>query len=169
MARTAVPTFTTGQIVTAAFMNTYMKDNEAEHWAQIQSIESDLSLIKPVNIASVYGCSSSIPNNSETAISWKYNGIVDPSGMHSETVEPEKINILTTGYYVVSLNVMFDLNGAGSRACRIFIGNTLLSAVSFPANSTLTNGGSVTQILKLVSGQYLVAKAWQNSGGALNL
>jgi hypothetical protein len=42
MTRTAVPTFTTGQIVTAAFMNTYMKDNEAEHWSRISSLENNI-------------------------------------------------------------------------------------------------------------------------------
>lgn len=35
MARAAIPTYTTGDLVTAAHGNTYWRDNEAAHWAKI--------------------------------------------------------------------------------------------------------------------------------------
>jgi len=41
MTRNAIPTYTTGQVVSAAHANTYWRDNEAEHWAQIQALQSN--------------------------------------------------------------------------------------------------------------------------------
>ena len=35
MARNEIPTYVTGQLVTAAHGNTYWRDNEAAHWAKI--------------------------------------------------------------------------------------------------------------------------------------
>jgi hypothetical protein len=39
MARTAVPTSTTNDLVTAAWFNTYLRDNEAAHWAAIADLQ----------------------------------------------------------------------------------------------------------------------------------
>jgi len=40
MARAAIPTYTTGDLITAAHGNTYWRDNEAAHWAEITAIEA---------------------------------------------------------------------------------------------------------------------------------
>ena len=41
MTRNAIPTYVTGQVLTAAHLNTYLRDNEAEHWAQILALQTN--------------------------------------------------------------------------------------------------------------------------------
>lgn len=43
MARSSIPTYTTGDLVTAAHANTYWRDNEAAHWAEIQALDTAIS------------------------------------------------------------------------------------------------------------------------------
>jgi len=47
MARNAIPTYVTGQVLTAAHLNTYLRDNEAEHWAQILALNANWQSYTP--------------------------------------------------------------------------------------------------------------------------
>lgn len=49
-AREAIPTYTVGQMITAAHMNKYIRDNEAAHWEVIQGIVDSFAV--PNKIAS---------------------------------------------------------------------------------------------------------------------
>ena len=46
MSRSAIPTYTTNQIITAAHGNTYWRDNEAAHWSLIGDVPQDYELIQ---------------------------------------------------------------------------------------------------------------------------
>lgn len=48
MARSAIPLYTTNQLITAAHGNTYWRDNEAAHWAAIQG---GMVLIETIEVA----------------------------------------------------------------------------------------------------------------------
>jgi hypothetical protein len=51
MARTAIPTSTTNDLVTAAWFNTYLRDNEAAHWAVIGANEAAIGKIYSGRVA----------------------------------------------------------------------------------------------------------------------
>jgi len=51
MARTAIPTSTTNDLVTAAWFNTYLRDNEATHWAVIGANEAAIGKIYSGRVA----------------------------------------------------------------------------------------------------------------------
>ena len=46
MARTEIPSYTINQLITAAHANTYLKDNEAAHWALISDMDYECNLIE---------------------------------------------------------------------------------------------------------------------------
>jgi len=46
MSRSAIPTYTTNQIITAAHGNSYWRDNEAAHWSLIGDVPQDYELIQ---------------------------------------------------------------------------------------------------------------------------
>lgn len=55
MARTAIPTVTTGDLATAAWANTYLRDNEAAHWSEMHKahiVEGRLTLESGVPVSS---------------------------------------------------------------------------------------------------------------------
>ncbi len=52
MSRTAIPTYTTSQVIDAAHANTYWADNEAAHWEEIAAIEGSFELIEKITLPS---------------------------------------------------------------------------------------------------------------------
>jgi hypothetical protein len=170
MTRTAIPTFTTGQIVTAAFMNTYLKDNEAEHWSRISSLENNIIPLQRQDVA-VVGRDSvqSIANNSEVILQWNVNSYITNPSMHSTSSNPDKIYAVNSGVHLVTLNGGFVPNGTGQRhlAIRLVGGSTL----AFEGQLGLSIEGnffSLAAMVYLTAGQYVYATAWQSSGAALD-
>jgi len=52
MSRTAIPTYTTSQVIDAAHANMYWRDNEAAHWDAIDAIEGSFELIQKITLPS---------------------------------------------------------------------------------------------------------------------
>ena len=48
MARAAIPTVNTGDLATAAWANTYLRDNEAAHWAEI-ALKANATQLRPAD------------------------------------------------------------------------------------------------------------------------
>lgn len=170
MTRTAVPTFTTGQIVTAAFMNTYMKDNEAEHWSRISSLENNIIPLQRQDVA-IVGMNSvqSIGNNSEVVLQWNVNSYVSDLGMHSISSNPDKLYAVNDGVHLITLNGGFVPNGTGQRHLAIrLVGGTTLAFEGQLGLSLEGNFFSLAAIVYLNAGQYVYATAWQTSGAALD-
>ena len=170
MTRNAVPTFTTGQIVTAAFMNTYLKDNEAEHWSRISSLENNIIPLQRQD-AAIVGRDSvqSIGNNTEVVLEWNVNAYVSDLGMHSTSSNPDKLYAVNDGVHLITLNGGFVPNGTGQRhlAIRLVGGSTL----AFEGQLGLSIEGnffSLAAMVYLTAGQYVYATAWQSSGAALD-
>jgi hypothetical protein len=109
----------------------------------------------------------SIANNAYTAISWDTE-TWDTAGMHDAT-NPTRITITEAGKYLVTFHGPFDINGSGVRAWQIYkngaqaiadhIDNTLAAIEPFMGCTT---------IAEFAVGDYLEARVYQNSGGALN-
>lgn len=52
MSRTAIPTYTTSQVIDAAHANTYWSDNEAAHWSAISALAGSFELIEKITLPS---------------------------------------------------------------------------------------------------------------------
>jgi len=170
MTRTAVPTFTTGQIVTAAFMNTYLKDNEAEHWSRISSLENNIIPLQRQDVA-IVGRNSvqSIANNSEVVLQWNVDSHVTDPGMHSTSSNTDKLFAVHNGVHLITLNGGFVPNGTGQRHLAIrLVGGTTLAFEGQLGLSLEGNFFSLAAIVYLDAGQYVYATAWQTSGAALD-
>lgn len=170
MARNAIPTFTTNQLITAAFMNTYIKDNEAEHWGRISSLENQIIQLQRQDVAIVgRNSAQSIGNNTEVSLQWNVNSHVTDPGMHSTSSNPDKLYAVNSGVYLITLNGGFVPNGNGQRhiAIRLVGGSTL----AFEGQLGLSIEGnffSLAAMVYLTAGQYVYATAWQSSGAALD-
>jgi hypothetical protein len=99
----------------------------------------------------------------------------DPSGMHSTGTNPERINILTTGYYLIVFQFEWTANSTGTRSLNIrlndptstAVAGTSLAYLGGPASS-LVNRQQLTTVESLTSGDYISCYVWQNSGSNLN-
>ena len=52
MSRTAIPTYTTSQVIDASHANTYWADNEAAHWSAISALAGSFELIEKITLPS---------------------------------------------------------------------------------------------------------------------
>lgn len=166
MTRTAIPNFTTGQIITAAFANAYFRDNEAEHWNQISALSAAVNTkyVAVVSMDAVQLISSGV----ETNVLWSKNDYVDPSSMHSISVNKERLIAPVIGVYLITLFSSFEYNANGNRwaAIRNQNGTTLCHM----GGITNVNDGSflsLSVITLLNANDYVYARVSQNSGVAL--
>jgi hypothetical protein len=114
----------------------------------------------------------SVPNNSQTAVTFDTNRY-DPYGMHSTSSNTSRITIPTgwAGTYVISGTAAYAaVNTTGERDLNIGLngGNSIASVTTFPS-ATIATGITITTIYRLAVGDYVELRAYQNSGGALNL
>ncbi len=80
-----------------------------------------------------------------------------------------QIDIPLDGIYLVSLNIRFAANSTGTRWCGIYKSGSAFQFGVQSAPPTKTCDINVVALMKLTSTQYLTAKCFQNSGGALNV
>lgn len=160
MAWTTPTTFTTGNVLTAAQLNTNLRDNTN-------------FLFDPPACIATRASNQSIPNAAGTLVSFTTADIVDTDTMHSTSTNPQNITFNTAGLYLVTINVEFDTNATGSR--RVWVADNLGSNFLICAVSNSAIGGS-DQVQLCATGLYAaaaasaaVARVYQNSGGALNL
>ncbi len=166
MTRTAIPSFTTGQIVTAAFANTYFRDNEAEHWNQISALNAAVNTkyIAVVSMNAVQLISSGVG----TDVLWSKNDYVDPSSMHSTSVNKERLIAPVRGVYLITLFSSFEYNATGFRMASIR--NQDGTTLCHMGGVTNVNDGSslsLSIITLLNANDYVYAHLYQNSGAAL--
>lgn len=178
MARNAIPTFTTNQLITAAFMNTYIKNNEAEHWSRITAMEGNLSNLLLKDVAIVGRTSNIVIDNGvESIIDWNQNISVSPPEMHSESVDKDKIYVKTAGYYLIVLNAGFEYHQTGTRRFSIwrntnpsFLGTMIARETQNPPNTALEeNHFSLSVIAHLNTDEFIRASACQGSGVPLSI
>jgi hypothetical protein len=94
MARTAIPTSTTNDLVTAAWFNTYLRDNEAAHWAVIGANEAAIGKIYSGRVAAA-GTAIKLPSG--------WSSTKTATGKYTITH-----NLGTTNYTIVAIaNIRF--------------------------------------------------------------
>lgn len=111
----------------------------------------------------------SISNNALTAISFDTE-LWDSSSVWTVTT-PTKLFIPTTGKYLVTGTIGWDINNTGYRECRIrHNGATYLSYVNCsPVTGVVTRQNITLPPHQFTAGDYLEMEGYQNSGGNLNV
>lgn len=129
----------------------------------------DLASIALNSSISLKGATTaSIPNNAETFVGWnvenfKYNMT------HSNGSNIEIVTTTATGLMQVNVTIEFAANATGVRKALLYREADMLQEweVIPGAAQIVTVGGSY--LVTVTAGQSLTIKAFQNSGGALNI
>lgn len=149
-------TWTTGELVTKAIMDTHIRDNQ-------------LFLYTPPMAHVFNSAGISIPNNSVTALSFDSERY-DTDGIHSPTTYPTRLTCNTAGVYLLTANIRWALNANGHRGIFFQLG----SGVSFAGNTivpvpTIPIYQSLAGVYRLAVGDYVEVVVIQTSGAALGV
>jgi hypothetical protein len=157
---TAPFTYTTGQVLTAANLNTYLRDNTdflggaARPHARVFN-SANQSLTTAVTLAPVL-------YDSER---------VDVGAIHSTVTNTGRLTVPTGagGWWMVGLNAAIATNTTGSRQCAIRVNGTTTIAIASAPGANVDNVFAMVTAYQVAAGDYFDSTAFQNSGGALNL
>lgn len=160
MAWTTPETAVAGQVLTAAYLNTNVRDNTS-------------FLFSPPMVKASRLTTQSIANVTDTFATWTTQDI-DTDNMFAPTSDTITIN--TTGVYLCQAQVVFASNGTGNRFVHIVKNDdatpsfTLNIATGFlPGNATNNLIVSCSTIAALTATDTLKVIVFQGSGGALNI
>lgn len=94
----------------------------------------------------------------------------DTDTMHDLVVNPERITIKTAGIYIITFHAKWASNTTGYRRAGIILNaSTWKAEQRLDAPNTTNVSHNITTHLQLSIGDYLRARAYQNSGGDLNM
>lgn len=157
MSWTPPATASVGTLETAALWNTNVRDNL-------------LWLSSPDRVRATMGNSQSIPDSTVTAVTWTSADTYDTNSMHSTSSNPSRITIKTSGLYAVAVNIWFAANATGYRQLWLYKNGSALGLyVQNPSPGTGACNANLYDEIQCVAGDYLEARAEQNSGAALNI
>ena len=157
MAYTTPRTWVTGELVTAAFMNANVRDNVS-------------FLANPPTCLVYHNATQSIANNTFTPAAFN-SETNDTDTMHDTVTNNTRITFKTAGIYIITFNCAWPTNGVGERQVNFFLNNTADIAGDSKASAGVTGDvrHSVTHKDKFAVNDYIEARVFQNSGGALVL
>ena len=124
-----------------------------------------------------------VPSNDETRISWTETTIQNPGLAGSSDCQAGPVGVQVSrppyedGIYLVTANVVWEQNGAGTRTLQIYssFGGTSFESGTDLARSSVQptagdrTGQSVSEVVQLTENQEVFATAYQTSGGDLSL
>jgi catechol-2,3-dioxygenase len=93
----------------------------------------------------------------------------DTDGMHSTSVNNDRLTVVTPGWYIISGSVRFAANAAGTRVLRIMLKATDSIAQQRHASLGVTDAVqmTLTTMYYLAVGDYVTLDGWQDTGGSL--
>lgn len=151
-------TWTTGEVVTAAMMNSNVRDagNFFLSWPVCEARQT---------------VAQSLPNNSATGVTFDTNDI-DTDSAHSTVTNPSRYTAKTQGRFQVSGKCSFTANATGIRTVSIGLNGTVINGSDVFALATATDNmrlwaGPLTQFMNGTT-DYLEVQGYQNSGAGLN-
>ncbi len=116
--------------------------------------------------------SLSLPNTSDTALTFNGERGTDPDGQHSTSTNSGRLTCVTPGLYLILGNVEFAHHTTGTRATWIRLnGATRIAtqaSAATPAAGSIPTQVQVTALRALAVNDYVELMAFQNSGGPLN-
>lgn len=156
MAWTTPSTKSTGDGLTAADWNTYVRDNAN-------------FLYQPPRVDVYHSTDQSIANATDTALSFDSERY-DTDTMHSTVTNNSRVTVNTEGLYTVSAGIEFASNTTGSRQVVIQVnGSSSIAVANTPSGATLGVVRLSTSTTWYASaGDYFQVLVYQDSGGALN-
>lgn len=161
MAWTTPKTWTVGEVVTAANMNTHVRDNLT-------------FLANPARVKTKRSATQNISHNVITILTWDQE-YYDTQNMHSTTSLTNRLTVPSgwDGNWHLELDLEFAANATGFRGIHIVHSTSGGSATIIAKNYLPNTGVAVAAILHCstdyaaVAGDYFYAEAWQTSGGTL--
>lgn len=149
------PTFTVGQKLTAALMNTNVRD------AVNFLVASPLCVC--TNTAG-----QSITNNTLTALTFDTES-TDIDGMHSTVTNTSRLTAVTAGWYYLSASVAFAFNATGQRGFFFRLnGTTYAGFTQVQATSAAETAMATSAAVFLNASDYAEVIVNQNSGIAVS-
>jgi hypothetical protein len=143
--------FAAGQVLTAAQL-----ESETNNKPLSVNFNSGVQSVPSVTVFSM-------PADSEI-IDWSN------AAMHSTTVNPNRITCQQDGLYLVQATLLFATNGTGRRAMEFWKNAaTQYKAAEQPAHSGGEAILNASRYIELAVGDYIQVRAYQDSGGALNV
>lgn len=125
----------------------------------------------PPACAVYHTAAQSVPNATWTTVLFN-SEYYDTDAMHDTATNTSRITISTTGIYLLTANILFDIGGTGNRQVDfmkngsgfIYRGQTTnnISASFFTDVSTST-------MMSLTAGDYMEVIVYQTNGAALNI
>lgn len=161
MAWTSPRTWAAAETLTAALMNTHVRDNE--NW-----LANDLPRCSAVRTAA-----QSITNVTLTTISYTAADEYDTGSMHDPAVNASRITVPSGGggLYVVGASVSWQGNPTGNRQVLLALNGAIITGT--PDDRADPGGGGASHRtgieVRLVAGDFVEVQVLQSSGGALNV
>lgn len=96
----------------------------------------------------------------------------DTDGMHSTSSNPTRITIQTPGYYLINVNVAWEVNATGLRSVEVLLNATTTIAIARQAAVTTAlerTEHELTTLRYLAAGYYIEVVCYQTSGGTLDI
>ena len=191
-------TFVTGDVLTAADTNGYLMQGvwvfasaAARDAAVTSPQEGNFCYLKDTNVTQYYTGSAwaavggsptfvganatktanqSLANATLTAVTFEGTDILDSNSFHNPSSNNTRMTIPTgyDGKYLIQATIEFASNTTGGRELQIYKnGTTVLQYVTTDAEGSLSIGISGT--FGLVATDYVEIRAYQSSGGALDI
>ena len=161
MAWTTPATFTTGNVLTAAQMNTNVRDNSN-------------FLHSPPGCLAIRSTAQSISNNVLTAVSFTGTDVYDTDSMHDPVGAPTVLSLNTVGVYLVTASVQFAANATGARWMAVTNSAAGGTEIAGAKDSGPTSGinsilSASAVVLATPIGSQFGVSVQQTSGGSLSI
>lgn len=160
MAYTTDRTWVAGEVVTAAYLNTYLRDNVK--W---------LSTDKPMCRAYASAAVSHTPASSYQDLTFDTDRF-DNAGIHSTTSLTARFTVPSgaAGKWMFGGSIGWAANAVGIRYASIWANGGAINVESTTTgDGSLNSATTVVTLYDMTATQYFTLAGWQNSGGALNM
>lgn len=155
MAWTTPKTWSTNEVVTAANMNTHLRDN--------------MTFVGNPPRCSVFNSGVQSIANGTTVVLTANSENYDSDTMHSTVTNTSRITATTAGIYLVVATVRFAANATGFRFIEFFFNATTASTAMLIPAPTSDAVLSASRPFSFTASQFIEIQAHQTSGGALNV
>lgn len=156
MPYTTPVTFVAGDVLTAAQMNTQVRDN--------------VSFLANPPACRVFHSVAQATTSGSAAVCAFDSERLDTDNMHSTSVNNGRITFNTAGLYYVQALIRWQQNGTGYRDIGIWkLGTTAIAYDIIQPLSVNVTIHQVSTIYKFIVGDWVQLNVFQNSGGALNI
>lgn len=158
MPYTTPKSWSTNEVVTAANLNTHLRDNVA-------------FLGSPPACSAFHNVAVSVPVSTNTVLSANGENY-DTDGMHSTVTNTSRITFNTAGRYLVMATVRFAATSGGARVLHMRInGGTPQASSAFVADASLGTDVvlSAARSFAVSAADYIEILVFQSAAGAINV